>query len=77
MCCVLVMTLLHCATYIIRVCSEIFFSEGLCHVETSHLIFDPIRLTGFCDLLLGSITEQTMIHFCLLGFLFFFEGTYR
>ena len=43
-----VTALLHYATNIIRVCSEILFSTALCRIEASHLIFDANRLNGFC-----------------------------
>ena len=46
--CVQVIALLHYATDIIIVCSEILFSEGLCCAEANHFICDANRLTGFC-----------------------------
>ena len=48
--------MLHYATDIIRVCSEILFSERLCRLEASYLIFDANLLTGFC--MEGSFTEK-------------------
>ena len=56
LCCVQVISLLHYATDIIRACSEILFSEGLCRVEASYLIFNANRLTGFC--MEGSFTGK-------------------
>ena len=44
----MVIALLHYATDIIRICSEILFNEGLCRVEASHFICNANRLTGFC-----------------------------
>ena len=63
----------HYATDIIRFCSEILVSEGLCCVETSHFICNATWLTGFCmgDPLLGSAAEQTMI---FLGLYLFTSG---
>ena len=40
--------MLHYAFDIIRVYSEILFSERLCRIETSHLICDANWLPGFC-----------------------------
>ena len=40
--------MLNYATDIIRVWSEILFSEGLCRVEASHFVCNANRLTGFC-----------------------------
>ena len=48
--------MLHYATDIIRVCSEILFSERLCRLEASYLIFDANLLTSFC--MQGSCTEK-------------------
>ena len=48
--------MLHYATDIIRVCSEILFSERLCRLEASYLIFDANLLTGFS--IEGSFTEK-------------------
>ena len=59
MCCVLVKSLSHYATDIIRVCSEILFSERLCRLEASYLILDANTLTGFCmeGSFTGNVTE--------------------
>ena len=38
------------------ICSEILFSERLCRLEASHLIFDADLLTSFC--MEGSFTEK-------------------
>ena len=48
MCYVEVTSLLHYAIDIIRVCLEILFSERLCRLEASYLIFNTNLLTGFC-----------------------------
>ena len=60
----------------IRVCSEILFSERLCRVEASCLIFDANWLTGFY--MEGSFTGKcyrTTHNLFLLTF-FFFQGSY-
>ena len=81
--------MLNYATDIIRVWSEILFSEGLCRVEASHFVCNANRLTGFCmgkgggwrggrevgEPLQGSVTEQTKIYFCLLVYICLLQGS--
>ena len=56
MCYVWVTSLLHYATDVIRVCSEILFRERLCRLEASYLIFDANLSTSFC--MEGAFTEK-------------------
>ena len=74
----------------ITVCSEITFDEDLCHVETSQLIFIPMRLFGFYiarDIIEGNfrtfcgvLSVTLFVHLCfrlieLMSMVFFFYLT--
>ena len=54
-----------------------FSVKGLCRVEASHFICNANRLTAFCigDPLLGSVTKQTIIYFCLLAYICLLQGS--